>query len=95
MNSVRSFLYHNHPLLAVWKLFFYWPFIWLYFICITVPVAIYKGIWYTVIYLITFAWVRDIYLLYTGKKKFKLEKKYVGLALAVIALGIWTWLVNG
>ena len=91
---MRDWIYKHHPFWFLTKLIFYWPFQALYFFGWVFPVAIYKGIWYSLVYLLTFGWIADIYKITKGTATNK-EKVYVGLALAFIAVGIWTRLVNG
>tara|TARA_R100000231_G_C5228756_1_gene135949 strand:+ start:170 stop:445 length:276 start_codon:yes stop_codon:yes gene_type:complete len=91
---MREWLNKHHPFLFLTKLIFYWPFEALYFFGWVVPVAIYKGIWYSLVYIMTFGYIVDGYKWYKGTAT-KQEKIYVGLALAFFALGLLSWMVDG
>lgn len=91
---MRDWIYRHHPFWFLTKLIFYWPFQALYFFGWVVPVAIYKGIWYSLVYIMTFGYIVDGYKWYKGTAT-KQEKIYVGLALAFFALGFLSWMVDG
>ena len=91
---MRQWIYNNHPFWFLTKLIFYWPFQAMWYGCVMIPYYIYLGFWYSLVYLLTFGWIADIYKITKGTATNK-EKVYVGLALAFIAVGIWTRLVNG
>ena len=91
---MRAWLYHNNPIRALFKLIFYWPFVWFYAFAWRLPVAIFLYSWYGFVYIITLQWIGDIYKVSKGTATNK-EKLYVGLALAFIAFSFLSWLVNG
>ena len=91
---MRQWFYNNHPFWFLTKLLFYYPFQEIWYCCVMIPYYIYLGFWYSLVYLLTFGWIADIYKITKGTATNK-EKVYVGLALAFIAVGIWTRVVNG
>ena len=91
---MREWFYNNHPFWFLTKLLFYYPFQAIWYGCVMLPYYIYLGFWYSLVYIMTFGYILDGYKWYKGTAT-KQEKIYVGLALAFIAVGIWTRLVNG